>query len=297
MGWQDRDYARHDMYGRPLPWRPATGSGMSMSTILIIINVAVFVIDAISHRALSDWGATDPERVMRGQVWLLLTSIYLHANPMHLFFNMLGLYFLGPYLEQAWGSRRFVVVYHACGLAGSLCYVILAQAGWLGFGDLIGASGAVLGVLAACAVLFPHIQLIVLLFPMRIRTAALLFMGLYVLNVLSRGVNAGGDAAHLGGLALGAAYAWYHSQARGGGRPARIVSIKKYEERPTEPVPGAWQKRLDEERQDEETVDRILAKIHEHGLDSLSAAEKEALASASRRQRAREEQFGRTDRL
>ena len=300
MGWQERDYASADGYARATGRRPPLIrlETVRLSTILIIINVAVFVLDSATRSMQSapfiEWGAMNTSHVLRGQVWRLITSQYLHFNTMHLFFNMLGLYFLGRYLEQYWGRRKFFIFYTACGLAGNLFFMLLNMVGWLRIGDAIGASGCILGVLGACAILFPGIQLIVYFFPMKIRTAAALFLGLYVLNLINRGGNAGGDAAHLAGLVAGAGYAFW--RRHGSTSPVgvrRVVAKVITTKRP----PSAWRRKMEDDDQLNSEVDQILAKINEHGVGSLSAREKRLLAEASQRQQAIDEKLERTDRL
>ncbi len=299
MGWQERDYASEEGYHRTVGGRPLMRlERMQVSTMLIVANVAVYILDVMTRSGRSapllDWGAMSTPAVLHGQVWRLVTSQYLHIGTMHLFFNMLGLYFLGRYLEQYWGRRKFFYFYTACGLAGNLFYLLINVIGWLPPIDAIGASGCVLGVLGACAVLFPGIQLIVVFFPMKIRTAAALFLGLYVLNLLSRGVNAGGDAAHLAGLVVGGGYAYWRrrgSSAVGGARTvvARVIKTER-------PRQSSWRRKLEQEEQLTAKVDQILAKIKDRGIGSLTTSEKKILARASQ-QREEDEQFGRIDKL
>lgn len=300
MGWQERDYASADGYAHATGRRPplARLEMMRLSTILIIINVAVFVLDSVTRSGRSapfiEWGAMNTAHVLHGQLWRLITSQYLHADTMHLFFNMLGLYFLGRYLEQHWGRRKFFMFYTTCGLAGNLFFMLLNLVGWLRVANAIGASGCILGVLGACAVLFPGIQLIIYFFPMKIRTAAALFLGLYVLNLINRGGNAGGDAAHLAGLVVGAGYAFWR---RRGPTPQlgvrRVVAKVITTKRP----PSPWRRKMKDEEQMNNEVDQILTKINEQGVGSLTAREKRLLAEASQRQQALDEKLGRTDRL
>ena len=293
MGWQERDYASADGYAHATGRRPPLVrlDTVRVSTILIIVNVSVLVLD--SFFPLFEWGAMFTPAVKTGQVWRLITSQYLHAGTMHLFFNMLGLYFLGRYLEQHWGRRKFFIFYTACGLAGNLFYLCTNLLHWLPELPAIGASGCILGVLGACAVLFPGIQLIIYFFPMKIRTAAVLFLGLYVLNLINRGGNAGGDAAHLAGLVVGAGYAFWRRGPTSQIGVRRVVAKVITTKRPASP----WRRKMkDEERMNNE-VDQVLAKINDHGVGSLTAREKRLLAEASQRQQARDEELGRTDRL
>ena len=299
MGWQDRDYASANGYSRAIGGRSYRGLGhMTLTTKLIVVNVVVFVVGGFMRSQQSDplfeWGAMYTPAVLHGQVWRLITSQYLHGSVWHLFFNMLGLHFLGRYLEQHWSRRKFLMFYTACGLAGNLFYLFVNMVGWLAPLPAIGASGCVLGVLGACAVLFPGIQLIIYFFPMRIRTAAALFLGLYALNLLQRGSNAGGDAAHLAGLLVGAGYAYWRRQGGGALPGVRRVKVKIIKpERP----PGPWQRKLREEDHLGQQVDQVLAKIKQQGVASLTEGEKRILAEASRQQQAEEDRLGRTDRL
>ena len=137
------------------------------------------------------------------QIWRLLTFQFLHADVMHILFNMLGVFFLGPVLERSWGTKRFITMYLVSGAVGGALYSLASLFGIFGSSMLIGASGGVLALLVACAILFPQFQVILLIFPVPIRFACGLFTVLYILNVISGGANAGGDLCHLGGMATG----------------------------------------------------------------------------------------------
>lgn len=283
MGWQDRDYGSEEAYYGMTGRRWAVlATRLSLSGVLIIINIAIFVLDSLmrdpGRAPVLEAGAMETSLVLRGQLWRLITSQYLHVDGMHLFMNMLGLYFLGRYLEERWGRRRFLIFYTICGTAGNVFYMLLNLVGWLDPGYAVGASGCILGVLGACAVLFPGIQLIVFLFPMKIRTAAGLFLALYTYNLLSRGGNAGGDAAHLAGMVVGAGYAFWtrgsHRRAHSF-RPIRVTRVA------VDPTSSSWLPTTLRDDPLNEEVDRILAKIREQGLASLTDSEKQTLAQAS----------------
>ncbi len=283
MGWQDRDYASEEAYGRTMGRKYALiPKNLSLSSLLIIINVVVFFLDSITttpkHAPLFEWGSMWTPGVLHGQVWRLITSQYLHANTAHIFFNMLALHFLGRYLEQFWGKWKFFVFYTTCGLAGNIFYLLMNLIGWLPSRPAIGASGCLLGVLGACAVLFPGIRLIVFIFPMQIRTAAGLFLVYYVMNLLSRGWNAGGDAAHLAGLLVGCGYAFWsrrsHTIWNDGVRRIKVKVLHS----PATPSASPHEKNAFDQ-----DVDQILNKIKEHGVAGLTEEEKAILAEASRR--------------
>jgi membrane associated rhomboid family serine protease len=302
MSWRDRPYADGGdnwsragggvggvSFGLPKPTR--------VVTYLLIINVALFVLMALSggladtltyigvmtvwQVRLLDGTPVTSGGVLTGEIWRLVTYQYLHSmsSAFHLFFNMLGLYFLGPPLEARWGSKTFFVFYTACGVAGAILFTLLVVAGFIADGPMVGASGSVLGLLAGCAVLMPGMIIILLLFPVPIRTAAILLVAVYMLNLLvafsSGYAGAGGDAAHLGGMAFGAVWCIWGWTWLQGARQRRKQ--------------GAWQQRMERERELQAEVDRILAKVHDHGIQSLTRREKRTLSEATEAQKSQEQ--------
>jgi membrane associated rhomboid family serine protease len=300
MAWQDRPYAA-DPYGR----RTYYGSGMStrsVTTTLIVINVVVYFVMFGSRfgQALADFALMQAAAVWHGQLWRLFTATYLHASGTHIFFNMLGLYFFGPALERVWGPRQFFLAYTAGGIAGN---VLITLAGVVGLMDPyvpgLGASGSVLTLLGAAAVLFPDAQILVyFLFPVRVRTFVLVYGAWFVWNVLHRGPNYGGDLAHLGGLAVGLIWAYSGGVSLSGRHRARPDPASLLGKARTRlgggppPIPRfgelTWEQRQQQRAEDAHTVERILAKIHEQGIASLTEAERQALAEATARRRAEE---------
>ena len=90
-------------------------------------------------------GALLPSSVAQGQVWLLVTSIFLHSGFVHLALNMLSLYFLGSFVEEVFGGWRFAALYVLSGLAGGIAYLYFSDAGE----PAVGASGAIFGLLGS----------------------------------------------------------------------------------------------------------------------------------------------------
>jgi len=203
MGIYDRDYMGRGSYG---------GYGMTMTHKLLLANIAVFFF-VFGTGFGNDVGGSllmQPKAVMDGEIWRLFTATYMHASFWgHLFFNMFALYFFGPVVERVWGASKFLLVYTVAGVAGNVALLGLSQIGYISplmFG--LGASGSVLGVLGAAAVLFPNSQILLFfVLPMTLRVAALLFTGMYILNIVSQGSNYGGDVSHLVGMAIGASVA------------------------------------------------------------------------------------------
>lgn len=301
MSSHDRPYA-HDEPGEG-PRRSYHGSGMdplSVAAMIFFANLAVYYLGFLPnriHQPIVDFCVMQPDKVMEGQVWRLFTATYFHLNLVHILFNMLGLYFLGPALERVWGRRQFFLVYTLGGVAGNILFTAAGAVGWLDPATPgLGASGSVLALLGAASVLFPDAEVYVyFLMPVRIRTFALAYGVWFVYNIINRGANFGGDLCHLGGILLG--YWW----AESGG-----VSISGRHHTTTDPrsmaaklkslvrtPPTATANRPPEatqEHADRETIDRILGKISERGVDGLSPEEKAALAEATRRSRQKPDQ-------
>jgi membrane associated rhomboid family serine protease len=173
---------------------------------------------------------------------------------------------LGPSLEHQWGSRKFLVFYLSCGAAGGLFYILMVKTGFLLALPMIGASGAILGVLTACAILFPHFVVFIIVFPVPIRVAAVILMGIAFFTVLSKGANAGGEACHFAGIAVGGIYVLSDSW-----RTAFKLRLKA----------SRWDKYIESERRLRLEVDRILKKVHDNGIQSLTASEKRILKKAT----------------
>jgi membrane associated rhomboid family serine protease len=223
MGIQDRDYYRQTppSFGRT--------SMLSISIWLVIINVGVFVIDRIFFAGMTyrlelngkpvTGGMTLLEAyghfsaytaISLGQVWRFVTFQFLHGGVWHLAGNMLGIYFFGPLIEQYLGRRRFIAFYLLCGATGPIAYLLLQMLGVLipdPVTPLIGASAGVFGILLAGATIAPRmtVQLLFPPIPIQFKTLAYIMLAFAVYTVFTRGNNAGGEAAHLGGAALG----WY----------------------------------------------------------------------------------------
>ena len=284
MGIYDRDYTREDSsYG----YRHAPQMRMAFPRItpavkwLLIINFGVHLVKVFFFRVPTKYGISPLDSVFAVfpisvpqafQLWRLVTYQFLHWNGWHLFINMLALFFLGPTLERNWGTKKFVIFYLSCGAAGGLFYLLLVAVKFLSVLPMVGASGAILGMLAACAILFPQFVVFIVLFPVPIRVAAVGFTLLYVINLAAKGSNAGGDAAHLAGMATGAIYVFSQS--------ARTKLKSKIHA-------GAWEKKIAEQRNFQVEVDRILQKVHHSGIHSLTSKEKKVLKKATETEQTR----------
>ena len=136
----------------------------------------------------------------------LFTYMFLHSDPFHLLGNMIFLWVFGDNVEDAMGHLRFIVFYLSCGVAGALTHAWMSPESTA---PLIGASGAVAGVIAAYIMLHPYIRVWVLAFKIiPLRISAALALGAWILTqlVMVALPHAGPVAwwAHIGGLVAGA---------------------------------------------------------------------------------------------
>jgi membrane associated rhomboid family serine protease len=291
MGLYDRDYTQEgfqSQFGHAPQMRMSWPKITPVVKWLLIVNFAVFFVGAlflqetspvpvsgleIEVNILEKWFSVFPHTSWAIlQVWRLVTYQFLHATIGHILFNMLGLYFLGPTLERHWQSKKFLIFYLSCGVAGGLFYTLLTMLNFLMPAPMVGASGAILGMLAACAILFPHFVVFIFFFPVPIRVAAIGLTIMYFFYVVTQGPNAGGHAAHLAGMAAGAGYVFSRSW-----RDQFTTKIRA----------ARWKKNVTSQRDLQVELDRILEKVHKSGLQSLTAKEKKILKEATRAEQMR----------
>lgn len=243
---------------------------------LLIANGGVFALDILMRALLGTslvgvLGLTPAWVIERGWVWQPLTYMFVHGGFFHLLFNMFVLWMFGGEIERLWGSAEFLKYYVICGLGA-------AALSFLGFyhSTVVGASGAVFGILIAFGMLFPN-RYIFLWFLVPIK-AKYLIGGLAAIEILT-GISGSGHGvahlAHVGGMVVGFAYLrWW----REGGPAERLMT--RWRRRHLEVVQGGAGRSSGSREAD---IDRILDKISEHGLESLTPEEERILDEASRR--------------
>ncbi len=171
---------------------------------LLIINGIVFfgqiifqqrIVDLIYYGGLFKWDSD------LFQPFQFVTHMFMHGSMGHLFFNMFSLWMFGKILENHWGAKRFLFFYLLCGIAAAFAQQIMGN-----FTVAVGASGAIMGLFAAFAYLFPNTELYLMFIPIPIK-AKWALVGLAAIDVFGGVANAGGDNiahwAHLGGALAG----------------------------------------------------------------------------------------------
>ncbi len=166
---------------------------------LVWINIIAFIIQFISQGFTSSFMLVSHDVFTRP--WILLTSMFLHHDPYHLFFNMYALMLFGPLLEQRIGTRRFLILYFVSGILASFVSSFFYEFG-------LGASGAIMGILGMLIVLMPDLQLLLFfVVPMPLWIAGIAYAALDVLGILfPAGI---GNIAHLVGMATGLGYGFF----------------------------------------------------------------------------------------
>lgn len=176
---------------------------------IIIANVVAFFATLV-YRPIVDYLGLVPELVVeRGWLWQLATYMFLHGGPVHILFNMLGVWMFGVELERLWGTRFFARYYAVTGIGAGLTVVAVGLLPFAGtaqtyIDNTIGASGALFGLLLAFAYYYPERPILMfLLFPVPAKYFVVIIGAMAFLSAPGNQVS---EAAHLGGLIVGYLY-------------------------------------------------------------------------------------------
>jgi membrane associated rhomboid family serine protease len=257
---------------------------------LLIINAVVFVMQMLTSDVLTAYLAFVPGLVLV-RPWTIVTYMFAHGDFFHLFFNMLVLFFFGPPLEARWGSREFMKFYFICGIgAAALSFVFAFNA------PIIGASGAVYGVMLAFAMNWPDSQIYIWgILPVKAKFLVAVLAGISIMSMVGGGGGNIAHAAHLGGFVAAFLYLKLGGPAGPLGGFRRLMSRRRMrvvpqEEAPrpalrTGPPPAARRRASGEEEKLLDELDRVLEKISTQGMSSLTPQERRLLDEVSKRYR------------
>ncbi len=211
-------------------------------------------------------------------IYQFITYQFLHGGLFHILINMIMLWFFGKELESHLGSRRFLFLYLAGGVLGGIVFLLWSLLPDGGGTIVVGASGAIYGIVVYTAMCWPQKTVNVFLFPfmipMKVFHLALLLVGISLVSGLFSHAGDPGVAhfCHLGGALFG--FLFY-----------------RYERACSDIIEGARRRKAMKEKQNEEKregeVDRLLSKIHEEGIGSLTQSERDFLNEASKKMRNR----------
>jgi len=284
---------------------------------LIIVNVAVFLAITLFQFILLVTGGFDQHDGLFTKVvqylflsqdllwdaehpWTILTHMFTHKGFFHMLFNMLVLYWFGRIAGDLLGDHRMLPLYLFSGLSGALIYLLTSPL-FYDNSNLHGASGAIMGIVAAAGMTAPDYQMR-LLFLGDVRLKYIVF-GLLIIYFISLANldNAGGQMAHFGGAAFGFFYVHMLRQGHDltSGFRRMVTLLRKPAHRPTQTAKrkvtmevrqrsGSRQRDIHPPPQrsfmgEQERLDSILEKIKKSGFESLDEDEKQFLHDASQK--------------
>jgi membrane associated rhomboid family serine protease len=200
--------------------RPFRYSYYNATIILIIVNVLVFLFTLVDRQGRIAYLALIPDFVLHeGGWWQVVTYMFVHSGWSHIFFNMLALFLFGIQLERRMGSAEFLVFYFFTGIGAGVATVFINAASGMGMIPVVGASGAIFGLLLGFASFFPDARIFIFgILPMRAPVAVLLYAGIEVVLQIT---NFQSGVAHLTHLA-GIAFAYLYLVVRFGMNPIAI---------------------------------------------------------------------------
>lgn len=258
---------------------------IAVTAVVQLLLETIFTSPGIRQALVMDPGAIST------RPWGVVTYLFVHAGIIHLATNMLGLYLFGTAVENRMGSKSFLLFYLYCGVGAALFSALLSLV--IPQSPIIGASGAVFGVMVAFAILWPDVEIFVfpIPFPIKART---LVIGLALLDLVMARFSSDNIAheAHIGGLLAGWLFFKIQSFSRPRPEPAprqqqeRVVMVQQtatrdfephavQPSRPTAPRLGADPVATE--------LDRVLDKISATGITSLTPEEKRFLNEVSKR--------------
>ena len=282
MGIYDRDYYRKGS-GR------GGAIGLWLQTavgLLITVNVVCWLLQVGSETA-TGWLSASADQVFGLQVWRLVTANFAHDpnSIYHLGFNMLFLFFFGRELERMYGRRDFYILYLGSGALAVLAELtVLANSGGAQV-PVLGASGSVMAIVVLYTLFYPNRTILFMLFiPMPLWALCILYILGDVMGALSETNNGVANWAHLMGAFVGFLYwrfdlRWHkirpHLSQKSPRRRRKIIQMPRSKRPPVTKEPDPVSLRIDE----------LLAKISDHGRDSLSEEEWDFLKENSGRYR------------
>ena len=244
--------------------------------ILLIINIIVFILIEISGQRnilFQLFGLVPRSVIYEYKIWQICTYLFIHGGLLHIIFNMLVLWIIGKDLELEWGKNNFLTFYFICGVGAGLITVIINTQSFI---PVVGASGAIYGVLVAYGFTYPNrIVYLYGLFPLQVKYLVLGLGLIAFFASLSTSTSNISHITHLSGMLIGITYIflkykwkyiylWYIK-----------MRIKTIQHKPNN--------NEDEISSIKMQMDNILDKLNEDGWDSLTQHEEEFLTKSSKR--------------
>lgn len=253
-------------------WNPRSFTGAIK--VLIIINIAIYLLQSISTSQVDlvpIFGLST--RTVWPLIWQPVTYMFIHGGLWHVAINMFVLWMFGGELESIWGRSNFLKYYFVTGVGAGLVWLIFNIGGSNAI--LIGASGAIYGILMAYGLMFPNRTVyLYFLFPIKVKWFVIFIGAVAFFSSMGTGSNIS-HLTHLSGMLIGYLYLRFNDNWRN----ISFNFRKKYVE-----IRMAQKKKSkDHEAKLKQEVDMILDKANICGWESLSDEEQTKLESSSRK--------------
>lgn len=241
---------------------------------LLIANGIVFLVQGLFYPyAVNSIFGLAPSLFWKGALWQPVTYMFLHANLLHILFNMLALWMFGGVLESVWGRKEFLRYYFLTGIGAGLSNCILTPTLSTA---IIGASGSIYGLLAAYGMMFPDSRIYIsFLIPVRAKYVVLIFGLMAFVSSVGNSGDGIAHLVHLGGMVIGVIYLKRKDFTRLLGRKLKTYQAQR--------ETSQWHRVQKSDEQLRQEVDALLDKINEVGMNKLTSSEKRRLRQASER--------------
>ena len=280
----DREYMRRD------PEEEARGGFHALIGLIIANFVVFFIQHMMQGNDLAEEFSLYVSAVKEWELWRFFTALFLHEGFGHIFFNMFGLYIFGSIAAPVLGAKRFLLLYFSAGVLGNLLWFFV---NWNHENyALMGASGSVMGMILASAMLMPDIPMLLLFipFPIKLKTLATVYM---IIEIISQITNPGSQTAylaHIFGFIFGYFYMRFAAKEQILWDPLKALFDSKNQQ--PDGLPPGWKVTGPAFRQPDSSVSRdevqrLLIKLSREGINALTEEEQETL------RRAREEMMNR----
>ncbi|MEM7815514.1 MAG: rhomboid family intramembrane serine protease [Candidatus Aenigmatarchaeota archaeon] len=183
---------------------------MRITVAIIILNIVAFAAQVLFEPWFTEIFALTPTSALNGSWWQFFTYMFMHADPLHIFLNMFALFMFGVVMERALGWKKYLFLYIASGLGSAAFYILLTG---ISPTIMLGASGAVFGILAAFGFMFPKEVIYVYFIPLPAISAVFIFAAFELIAGITNIMPGIANFGHLGGIITSASvmFIWKHT--------------------------------------------------------------------------------------
>jgi membrane associated rhomboid family serine protease len=206
--------------------RPLRYRYYNATMLLIAANILLFLLTYLYRGFVLNTLALVPAQVVVNRAWWqVVTYMFVHGGFGHLLFNMLALYMFGVPLERHLGSAEYLLFYFVTGIGAGLATLAVNWYSGMALIPVVGASGAIFGLLLAFASYFPDTRILFMFFlPLRAPVAVLVFAGIELVSLFSGTRSGVAHLTHLAGLLFG----WLYLVVRLGVNPLRVFFRRRW---------------------------------------------------------------------